>query len=439
MEPTSQSPTPTPAPAPGQSLVEYIRLNSQNAAMLLLGFSLLFLALGGWASIKYRTTANEVKKDEKDTKDKKASFEDLTPESAKTVEDPNRKDYIAGAIGSGLLFLVCASGGVWLLARVRPLDEAKQRTEIRAWILAVGGLFGMTLILIGGAFFYSWVGSLTDWLDKDETKQARWVLIPLLVIATGAGIAFITAQPARAEERNNSNIRRLVYGTNLILSILLLFVVLIVVNVGLGRRLPNRLDTTEEGFYTLATASKEFLTRLDQPITAYAILPSGSQTSDDIRRLLQTCGDVEGTKLKVKVLSPTQNKNDITALKGKFPVLEVNDFGVLLTAGEDEKRHAFIREDEFVEQERGPGGRGGNRSFVGEGRLLEELQFLAGNQTKPIIYFTQSNSISPVARVMPFPGRLLSSPGGPARRTWVARPGQDQQRGCERCRRGDRR
>ena len=68
---------------------------------------------------------------------------------------------------------------------------------------------------------------------------------------------FPPIQPARAEERNNPTLRRLVYGSNFGLTVLLLFVVLVIANVVVALRVPNKLDTTETGFYSLSDSTKD--------------------------------------------------------------------------------------------------------------------------------------------------------------------------------------
>ena len=268
-------------------------------------------------------------------------------------------------------------------------------------LLIVGATADIALIAIGAWFFYHWSDSLADLLNKDtaEKKQARWVLIPLLIIVLGAGLAFLAIQPARAEERNSSIVRKWVYGTNLGLSVLLLFVVLVVANVALGWRLPNKLDTTESGFYSLSNTTKDFLAHLDQPVTAYAILPEGGdRLAEDIRRLLLSCEDAAGGQFKVQFINQTLNNSKYRALVSKYPILETNEgpqggsYGVLLTVGADEKRHSFMREDEFALRDpTTPRGSQPSISFIGESRLMRELQFLAENQQKAVVYFTQSS------------------------------------------------
>ena len=134
-----------------------------------------------------------------------------------------------------------------VLAKVPKPDVAGQRADARVAILLAGGLFGFVLMVGGLWFFYLWFGSLTAWLDQGKRGEAKWVLGPILAFLAGAGLAFVSAQPARAEERNNPLLRRLVYGANLGLSALLLLLILPVGNVFASLRVPNQLDTTPAG------------------------------------------------------------------------------------------------------------------------------------------------------------------------------------------------
>lgn len=384
-------PTPPPSPDPAATsnpVVEFVRTDRQSAGFVLLGLAVLLLALCGWTVFK--STRADAAVPEPDAQ-KKADDPFSLDEGPLKPKDPARNDYIVGGILSAGGFLVAVAAALWLLASVPAPTDARQRADARALILAVGGLIGALLIVAGVWYFYRWSGALADWREKDKEKEARWVLYPLLMLVTGAGLMFLSAQPARAEERNNSTLRKLVYGTNMGLSVLLLFVALVVFNLFLGPRLPNKLDVTETGFYSLSTGSKEFLGRLDQPVTAYAVFPEGgSQTAEDARRLLQNCQDVSNGKFQVRMVSPVSNKSEYRTLAAKYPVLETNETGVLVTVGEDEKRHSFIREDEFSHRDAAsaPGAEGG-RSFVGEARLMRELLFLSESEKKAVVYFTQ--------------------------------------------------
>ena len=192
---------------------------------------------------------------------------------------------------------------------------------------------------------------------------------------------------------------------------LLLLVALVVFNLVIGPQLPNKLDVTETGFYSLASGSVEFIQRMPEPVTAYVILPDNRRRYEDIRRLLQNAQDRSNGKFTTKYINPTTNVSEYRTLAGKYPMVEANEYGVFLTVGEDEKRHSFIRDDEFTQTERGSpmNPQPPSESFVGESRLLRELLFLVEGDKKAVVYFTQSAgeldigdgpSDSPTARVM---------------------------------------
>ena len=110
---------------------------------------------------------------------------------------------------------------------------------------------------------------------------------------------------------------------------------------------PNRYGVPQDGSAGMSVANATTLKQmLDQPVTAYAILSEGRSSADDIRRLLENCRDASNGKFQVKTISPVANKGEYRTLAAKYPVLEANETGVLVTVGEDEKRHSFIRQTE---------------------------------------------------------------------------------------------
>jgi hypothetical protein len=391
-QPISSDPAPQ---SPSQPLVEFIRGHRQNAAYVLLALSVVFLGFTIWMAAK------GFAKTEAKPEDKPEATNPLDPEADKpTAEiiDPKQRDYRVGALGTLVGFIITAGLGARLMLSPPRPTETEQRTDARVTLLMVGGFLGMALIIFGGLFFFRWSDSLSNWLDKGETKEMRWVVIPLLMVVAGAGLVFTAVQPARAEERNNTMLRRLVYGSNLGLTVLLLFVVLVIANVVFAMRVPNKLDTTSTGFYTLSEPTQNFLGQLDQTITAYAILPdSGDRVVDDIRRLLQSAEDAGHGRFKVKFISPQTNRVELEDLRARYTQLELNDTGVLLTVGEEQQasdgppgRYVFIRRDEFLERDASPMAQS-EPKFNGEAKLIREVMFLAENKQKPIAYFTQSN------------------------------------------------
>jgi hypothetical protein len=384
MDPTvPPSPTPATTATPADPLVEFVRAQRQMVGYVLLSLAValllvaLFLAYRGLRPGGLADTA--------------PAPELTLPGMPKPeIANPKRASYIAGLLAAALGFVITAGGGAWLTVSVPPPEEDRQRTQVRVALLAVGGLLGLVLIVFGGVFFYLWSDSLGKWLDKGETAEMKWVLLPVLLVVAGAGLVLAAVQPARSEERNNTALRRLVYGANFGLTVLLLSVVVVVANVLFALKVPNQLDTTETGFYSLSESTKLFLSQLPEPVTAYLIIPtSDDREENDLRQFLLGCQEASAGKLKVKSVSPISNRTEVAALQAKYPRIPRDSDGVLLTVGEDEKRNNFIPFTEMFEFGRSRSRRA--QAFSGEGRVMRELRFLIENEQKPVIYFTQSN------------------------------------------------
>jgi hypothetical protein len=400
MEPTPPSPQ---TPVPGQPLVEYVRTNRQNVAIGLGALAVLFLAAAVFLAVRgFRTPPEPEKPAEKPAPTNPFDPEE-PPELPKAAETPAQiqNQYHLGWIGCLMAFLIVATGAAWLQAGAPPAEEAKQRTEARVLILAVGGLLGAILIVFGLLYFYMWRESLAGWLSKGEVRESKWVLIPVLMMVLGAGMVFLAVQPARADERNNPRLRRVVYGSNLGLTVLLLLIVLAVTNVVFAMRVPNELDTTSSGFYGLADETRDLLKRLDPPVTVYAVVPEGGRRISDLRQFLTACEDASAGKVKVRFVNSTGNTRELAELTSRYTQLDLlladrqrrGSGALVVAAAPDEKRHVVIPLQDLFPNA---------GTFAGESRLFKELTLLADNQVKPVVYITQGHgelSVSPGAQV----------------------------------------
>ncbi|MBP3957282.1 Gldg family protein [Gemmata sp. G18] len=390
MQPTPPVPVPNaPAPNSGNPVVEFVRTQRQNAGSVLAGLAVVLLALAGYMAVKGFRDAPAPAPDKPQVEN---PLDPERPESAKPVAGTKEGDFRWGAIAALSAFLVAIGGAARLLVSLPRTTESQQRAEARAVILAVGGALAWELIATGGVFFYRWSESIVNWLEKGQEEEARYVLIPVLMIAFGAALGLAAITPARAEERNNPSIRKLVYGTNLGLTALVLFVVLVIANVVFAYRVSNKIDMTGSGFYSMSPRTEEFLRGLDQPIEAYAILPGqGSRVESDLRDVLTRFQETSRDKFRVRFLSPVSSTADLAELKANYPPVQDGELGVLLTFPGDKKRFSFIPVEEFFTTEPGPRGETPKTVFTGEGRLVKELLFLADNKQKPKVYFTQSS------------------------------------------------
>jgi|GEM_PF-964337 len=397
----SSNPTPTPDSGPSATdpLVDLIRTQRQNVAYALIVLALAFLIATVMLSIKANKLSTAPVTDEKDK-----ALKSINLEVSEETPKPRPTQYVFGAMGTALGLVIAGAVGAYLLVSLPKPTEKEQRIEARVVILAVGGLLGAVLMVVGGIYFYLWSESLTNWLSKDQEKQAQWTLYPLLMVLVGGAMIFLATIPARAEERNNTIIRWMVYGSNLGLTTLLVIIILFILNVALWPRLPNKLDTTGTGFYTLSPQTAQLIEGLEQPIHAYAILQEGDFVNEDIKRLLMSCQDANRSKFRVTILSPALNRKDIDKLRADYPMVEMSREGILLVMGEEEgaperKRYTFLRTDDLADTKMGPGGQM-MVVFNGEPKLLRELMYLAENKQRPKIYFTQSSGELAIAPSM---------------------------------------
>lgn len=379
------------APGAGEGVVDFVRRNRETVGYVLIGTSLLLLVLFSFLAYKgLGISIASTSSPETAEKDKAASKTESGTEKPSETVHLRRGEYIIGAVMVFAAMLICLLLGL-LLLRSAPMDDATaQRTQIRMLLLSGGGLLGLILIVTGIIYFYLWSESLTNWLDKREIREIRWVLLPLFMILLGSLTVLLAILPARAEERQVPRLRLLIYGSNFALTVLLLLVVLIVVNVVIARELPNQLDTTATGFYTLSEPTRRLLEQLDQPVRAYVVMPNTPEREiNDIRQLLLAMQEASGGRFSVRFLNTSADRNELAALRDKYPQFQLvmdqrtTNVTILLTTGSDEKRHAVISDNDMFDFSR--------RNFEGEKKLYQEIAFLADNQNKPVVYFTQGH------------------------------------------------
>jgi hypothetical protein len=386
----------TPADHPTVSIsdrfVDWVCQHRQAVGSVLVGLAAVCLVLfvywtyrGGLWKLSSPTTTEKKADSGKDS-----ASDSAKEDSGAELANLRRGEYIVGGVTVFAAAVILLSMSWFLLLRTPAGELAQQRTEIRLFLLIGGSLLGLLLIVAGIIFLYIWSESLTRWLDQRNFREARWVLLPLLMILSGVLVVFLSVIPARSEERDDALIRRLVYGSNFGLTTLLLLVVLIVVNVVIAREIPNQLDTTATGFYTLSEPTRQLLERLDPPIRAYAVIPNvPDRDINDIRQLLLAMQDASKGRFVVRFLSQSADRSELASLREKYPQFEMvmdqrtTQAVILLTSSADEKRHAVVSDNDMFDFSR--------RNFEGEKKLYQEIAFLADSQNKPVIYFTQGH------------------------------------------------
>lgn len=382
--------TPDPTPAAGGP-IDRLAGNRKALAVLLFAAAALWavplVTSGVWFSKAVQAAKKADPDQPKDTDPAAARLSDAA--------DPNTGNYLVTIILSLSGVLTGAATGVYFLASLPPLDPARSRLHVRSAVLLVGGLFGLFLMLLGAWFFIDQYSVLSEWLAGTGRPKGAWKpVVAVLLVAAGAGLGFVAGLPARAEERNNQFLRRLVYGSGLVLTTLLLVMALVIGNVIAGVKLPNRLDTTSSGIFTLNASTEEFVRKLDRPVTVYALIPGGDEEPwvRDTRAMLTTLQDINPARFRVRFYGQTLSRSDLSDLKKRFPQADIEEVGLIVAVGEDESRYSFLRGTDLVKRDMDPRGRSsGKDAFQGEGKLVRELQFLADDKQKAAVYFTQGS------------------------------------------------
>ena len=407
--------SPASATAPASGATALLVANRRPAAWVLLALAL--VSFVGGAYLLAKTFRPAAKPAEGETELGK-----LASERADEVLKLGNSEYLLGGFGALALSAVLAGGGVVSLSALPKPTLPQQEADARRWLVLFGGLTGLTLMLIGFAFSVEWYRYLSEWLDTKSPPPGTYrFVLALLVFVIGAGLAFLSAQPARADERDDPLVRRLIFGMNLGLSTFLLLVLLVVANIFVTLKVPNRLDTTATSLNSieLSEPTAEYITGLTTPVTVYTTATDeefetrmGTRyPGSAIHRLLDACRERNPSFFAVKYLSRSLNKDKLAELRNRYPAADfAGDDGLLVTVGRDEEQHSYIKSDGLMSR---PEGRGGpaREEFVGESRLLRELLFLSDNKTPSVVYFTVGHGELDV--LPPDPGAAPA--GGPRR------------------------
>src|SRR5262249_37679689 len=110
-------------------------------------------------------------------------------------------------------------------------DEAAQAAKLRLELMVLGGLVGLATALLGFVLpFTVYREQLGAGLDSWRKNPAALIWSGLATFG-GLALMFASLQLGRGLERQNQNIRRLIYGYNAVLTGLLLLAVLALPNV----------------------------------------------------------------------------------------------------------------------------------------------------------------------------------------------------------------
>lgn len=383
----------TPTNSPPAGMVQWLAGDLRRAAYLQLALALVFAIASVISWVEYRKsgTPTDGEKTEKKADDleemlKKSKEKDKEKDPEKAVELPRDPEKKLIGLWTGKVTLLFLLGALWAAASNA---DPNRSITVRKIIAVIGTSVGLVSVTLGVVVLYGSQPGLVKWLDSGEAEEGRQTIIGLLIVLTSLGLIFLSILPARAEERNNTTLRRLAYsGNNLILGLLLLLV-LGVGNVMVAMNLPEKLDATASKFYTLDKKSVDFLGSVQETVNLYLIASTKQDANMylDLEALLKNCQQVNAN-VKSHFLVPGPNTPEIAALHERFkmPNNERAE-GILVTVGENEQKKSFIPLADIT----GFNERDKAFTFEGENKLMTELSFLTSTGGDPVLYFTQGN------------------------------------------------
>jgi len=299
--------------------------------------------------------------------------------------------------------LIGVGGLLYILVPRAPQGGQEQPTApAKMLILGVGGLFGLSLTVLGVMFGILWwnaaVGGLFSGRDAwkgGETLEHYRPYIVLGLILAGLAVMLLSILVVRSEERTNPHLRRLVYGYVTVFTGLMLLAVLGATNVlaffyvqenGL-----DPFDWTESHVYSLSQGTKQILKDLPSNVVVYVLLSPRDPLYADVKTLLANFQSVTN-KVEAEFINPG-NPLAVAALMQQYQF--TGREGVLVVYDPDGKpNYQFLKPLPDLEgvSSRGPMGSGSEeRTFKGEQAIISAINSLRQGDIKNIVYFTQDS------------------------------------------------
>ena len=290
---------------------------------------------------------------------------------------------------AALVFMSMLCASCFFLLNIPSVDEF----AVRFFVLTFGGFTGLILFFLSIGRAYLWrqdifLGGISAWQGPNAWRFwlcAYLFFVSLVLMAASFNLA-------RADIRSSAMLRRVMYGYDAIVQMLLVVVILAVLNVVVYAMVPFTYDWTQgRGIYDLSPSTKNLISNLKKEINVIVLLRQGSDTYRDVRNLTDNMQALS-SKLHVKFVSPDVDPLEYGKLVTNFPQIPPDPRmgggrGILIVAGpipdvvKDEKQvlYAFIPERRLTDVDRTggqqPGGR--NKSFFkGESEIFKELKFI---------------------------------------------------------------
>jgi len=282
------------------------------------------------------------------------------------------------------------------------LATLKSSDAVRFLLVALGGGIGIATTILGMSLpflSYSEVfgGGLVEW-----RKHPRELLVTLSLLLGGILIAFLSLIAAKGSERESITMRRILYGANTLITALLLFAILGLVNVlsfvNLGRFdfFNTTFDYTESSLYTLSSGTKDLLQSLEEPILVYMMIPESTLIGGESKTLLDNCKSVAPKdRFSWESVSRDRDQSGLNKLIEKFQIPDA--LGMLVVYGSEggKQQHDFIAYDKLYstpQRSMNPAEESSsNFSYLGEDVLRKSIITLKEGKNESKVYITSGN------------------------------------------------
>jgi hypothetical protein len=274
---------------------------------------------------------------------------------------------------------------------------------------ALGDRLRLAALFLGGGlgFFTALFGLLMPFYmpgyeDVFSKGIKEWREHPTVLLWTGLALfgglvlMFLGLTLARAFERTQAGLRRLLYGYNAVFSSLLLAAVLGLINIlpysdVYPFSLANKAyDWTSKRIYTLDSGTVEALKAVKQPVKVFMLLRGNDPLYEHALTMLQNCRDVT-PQITFEHVSP-DSPRAVAALQNKYRFAARE--GLLVVYGDNERTALtdFIPADDLVKDGRmARREQGGDIAFTGTSALRKSLDYLASGKARAHVYFLQGN------------------------------------------------
>jgi hypothetical protein len=309
-----------------------------------------------------------------------------------------RSNFPGGPEGLGMIMIgaVVFGGGLFTFLN---LERPANLDTMRLLCVYDVSLIGVALSLFTAIrmVFGWWVRYFMSATQGDSWQF--WFCVYMQVI--GLAMLFGGLLLGRVDIRVNASMRRLLYGYNTVLTGYLLLVILVVLVRFAFVVLPANIEWTRMGMRTINAESVRTLGELKDRVKVYVLLDRFGDTYFEMSDLLDNAQTVTD-KLAVEYISPDMDAAAYRDLASLYPELEKqtkSDFrgsggygrGLLVVFGEGPEGsklpHVFVPDKDL--QDVDPTGKA--LVFKGENALMNAIRQLANKQSRPKLYFTQSN------------------------------------------------